>query len=276
MLAGRAVLKKMFSLNAHETSYDIELEQRIAYGMLPISVNAGDDQEREDYLQSYVETYLNEEIKAEGHIRNLGSFARFLEIASLTASGQINISGLAREAGISRDTVRGYFSIFEDTLIGMWLPAYRPRAKIKEVARPKFYWFDSGVLNAAAGGFKQPMPSEWKGVLFEHTIHHELVSYQHYSNLKGSLGFWRTPGKNEIDFLWWHGDTIIAIEAKCSKRFRKEYLKGINSFSAGVPLAASYVVYCGEKELQVGQTRVVPFGTFCKRLHQGEILPAIS
>jgi predicted AAA+ superfamily ATPase len=71
-------------------------------------------------------------------------------------------------------TDQGYFSVFEDTLLGSWLPAYRPRAKIKEVSTPKFYWFDSGVLNIASGAFDQPMPSDWKGVLLEHWIHHEL------------------------------------------------------------------------------------------------------
>ena len=89
-------------------------------------------------------------------MRNIGSFARFLDVAALAAGTQINMTGLARDSGISRDTVRGYFSVFEDTLLGSWLQAYRPRAKVKEAVSPKFYWFDSGVLNAAAGAFWQP------------------------------------------------------------------------------------------------------------------------
>ena len=93
----------------------------------------------------------NEEIKSEGLVRNAGTFARFLEVACLAAGQRVNMAGLARDAQVSRDTVRSYFSIFEDTLLGSWLPAYRPRSKVKEVAAPKFYWFDAGVLHAAAG-----------------------------------------------------------------------------------------------------------------------------
>lgn len=272
MLAGRALLKKMFCLNANETKYTIDSKQRTFYGMLPMSVSAESDEQKEAYLESYVVTYLNEEIKAEGLTRNLGSFSRFLEVAALSAASKINISGLARDAGIGRDTVRGYFSIFEDTLLGSWLPAYRPRAKVKEVAKPKFYWFDSGVLNASAGAFKQPMPRDWEGVLFEHTVYHEIVSYMEYSKLKGSLGFWQTSSGTEIDFLWWYGDKIIAIEVKSSDKFRNDYLKGIKSFSETNKLAKSYIIYNGKKELIVEGTKVLPFQVFCKKLHEGEIL----
>src|SRR5690606_17847225 len=119
------------------------------------SVLAEGDDEREDFLRAYVTTYLAEEIRAEGFVRDLGAYSRFLEVAALMAGQRTNVSGLARDAGVSRDTTRGYFDVLVDTLIGDWLPAYRPRAKVKEVALPKFYWFDAGVLNAAAGAFDQ-------------------------------------------------------------------------------------------------------------------------
>jgi predicted AAA+ superfamily ATPase len=83
-------------------------------------------------------------------MRDLGGFSRFLEVACLAASQRTNVSGIARDAGVSRETVRGYFEVLVDTLIAYWLPAYRPRAKVKERALPKLYWFDPGVLHAAA------------------------------------------------------------------------------------------------------------------------------
>jgi len=188
------------------------------------------------------------------------------------AGQTINVTGLAREAGISRDTVRSYFSIFEDTLLGNWLPAYRPRAKVREVAHPKFYWFDAGVLNAVAGAFEQPMPAEWKGVLLEHWIHHELRSYMHYQKVKGNLSYWKTHHGTEIDFLWNYGEEFVAIEVKHAKRFRKEYLKGIDSFSENKGLSSSWLVYLGEQELKVKQTRILPVIEFLKKLHYGEII----
>lgn len=272
MLAGRAILRYLFPLTSQEINYEIPSEQLIQFGMLPLSINASNQEAREEYLNSYVTTYISEEIKFESLVRNVASFARFLEIAALMAGQTINVTGLARESGISRDTVRSYFSIFEDTLLGSWLPAYRPRAKVREVAHPKFYWFDAGVLNAVAGSFEQPMPSEWKGVLLEHWIHHELRSYMHYQKVKGKLSYWKTHHGTEIDFLWNYGEKFVAIEVKHAKRFRKEYLKGIDSFSANKGLSSSWLVYLGEQELRVKQTRILPVIEFLKKLHYGEII----
>ncbi len=165
-------------------------------------------------------TYLTEEIRAEGLVRDLGGFSRFLEVAALAAGQTTNVSSLARDAGVARQTLRGYFDVLVDTLIGDWLPAYRPRAKVKEIALPKFYWFDAGVLHAAAGGFDQPLPADWNGVLLEHLVFHEIRSYLHYNNVKGSLGYWRTPSGSEVDFVWWYGAKMAAIEVKSSRSFR--------------------------------------------------------
>ena len=272
LLAGRAITRRLFPLNGAEVEFSMPAEQLIQYGNLPGRINLHKKEQFEDFLTAYVDTYISEEVKSEGLVRNIGSFARFLDVAALAAGTQINITGLARDAGIGRDTVRGYFSIFEDTLLGSWLPAYRPRAKVKEVVSPKFYWFDSGVLNAAAGAFRQPMPSDWKGVLFEHWIHHEIRSYLDYSRSRGSLGFWRTPSGAEIDFVWWYGDDIVPIEVKSSKEVRSSVVKSIRSLSKHKVFRASYVVYPGEKELRIEDTWVLPVNRFLKKLHAGEIL----
>jgi uncharacterized protein len=273
LLAGRALLAKLAPLNTGEIGSDLTAQQMMNYGLLPLSVTAADNTTREDFLKAYVDTYLREEIKYEGIVRHVGSYARFLEVASLCAGQQVNMSNLARESEISRDTVRSYFSIFEDTLLGQWLPAYRPRAKLKEVASPKFYWFDSGVLNAAAGAFDQPMPQDWKGILLEHWIHHELITYMNYAQTKGSLGFWRTPSGSEIDFFWWYGKIFVGIEVKSSKKFRPEFLKGIKAFSKEKKLHSSWLVYLGSEELKVGHTRVLPVKSFLQLLHQGKVIP---
>lgn len=271
LLAGRAIVKNLFPLTAGELDFSVPIPQLLRYGAMPLSVNAADDNAREEFLRAYVTTYLAEEIKAESLVRDLGSFGRFLEIASLAAGQTTNVSGLARDAGVSRETVRGYFDILVDTLLGSWLTAYRPRAKVKEVAQPKFYWFDPGVLHAAAGGFDQPLPADWDGVLLEHLIHHELRSHIHYAGVKGSLGYWATPSGSEVDFVWWHGRNVVAIEVKAAREFRREFKKGLDSFSAGTP-ATSYVVYRGDRELKVDQTRVLPVEEFLRRLHAGDVI----
>jgi len=272
LLAGRAVVRNLFPLTTAEMDFSVPMEQLLSYGAMPLSVNAADNAEREDFLRAYVSTYLAEEIKAEALIKDLGDFGRFIEVAAVVAGQTTNVSGVARDAGVSRETVRGYFEVLVDTLVGSWLPAYRPRAKMKEVALPKFYWFDPGVLHAAAGGFDQPLPGDWDGVLLEHLVHHELRSRIHYANVKGSLGYWKTPSGSEVDFVWWHGRNVVLIEVKNGRDYRREYRKGIEAFLGGGTKAKSYIVYRGELELNVDGTRVLPIEKFLQRLHKGEIL----
>lgn len=271
LLAGRAVMRQFFPLTAGEMEFSVPVSQVLRFGALPLSATAPDDEAREDFLRAYVTTYLSEEIKAEGLVRNLGSFSRFLQVAALAAGQRTNVSNIARDAAVSRDTVRGYFEVLVDTLIGTWLPAYRPRSKVKETAQPKFFWFDPGVLHAAAGGFDQPMPADWNGVLLEHLLLHELRSHLHYAGVKGSLGYWATPSGSEVDFVWWRGARIVAIEAKHNREFRREYRKGLESLLAS-DAAQSYVVYLGDRELNVDGTRVLPLENFLRLLHQGEII----
>lgn len=128
LLAGRAVLRTLFPLTAAELNFAVPALQRLSFGSMPLSVTAADDRAREDYLRAFVTTYLAEEIRAEGLVRNLGSFSRFLDVAALAAGQATNVSAISRDAGVSRETARGYFEILTDTLIGDWLPAYRPRA----------------------------------------------------------------------------------------------------------------------------------------------------
>ena len=271
LLAGRAVVRNLFPLTTGETGASAPIRQLLRFGSLPMSVTARDDAQREDFLRAYVTTYLTEEIKAEALVRNLGSFSRFLAVAALSAGQTTNVSSLARDAGVSREAARGYFDVLVDTLIGTWLPAYRPRAKVKEVGLPRFYWFDAGVLNAAAGGFDQPLPADWQGALLAHLVFHEIRSHLHYAGVRGSLAYWRTPSGSEVDFVWWHGSTRVAIEVKHGRQYRPEYRKGLAAL-LGSMKAASYIVYLGDRALDVDGTRVLPIDTFLRRLHAGEIL----
>lgn len=271
LLAGRAVLKRLFPLTTSETGFSLPVTQLLRFGALPLSVVAESDDAREEFLRAYVTMYLNEEVKAESLVRNLGSFSRFLEVAALAAGQTTNISNIARDAAVSRETARGYFDVLVDTLIGTWLPAYRPRAKVKELAHPKFYWFDPGVLHAAAGGFDQPLAADWQGVLLEHLVLHEIQSYLHYAGVRGTLGYWATPTGSEVDFVWWRGNKIVAVEVKHGREYRPAYRKGIAALLATTK-AQSYVVYLGDRELEIGGTHVLPVAAFLRSLHAGNVL----
>lgn len=272
LLAGRAVVRNMYPLTTFEMNYSVPLGQLMRYGSLPLSVTADSDEAREDFLRAYAVTYLAEEIKAEGLVRDLGSYSRFLQVAAIAAGQRTNVSGLARDAGVNRETTRGYFDVLVDTLIADWLPAYRPRAKVKETALPKLYWFDTGVLNAAIRAFDQPPPADWDGVLLEHLLLHEIRAHVHYKSVKGSLGYWATPSGTEVDFVWWHGAHMVAIEVKASATFRKEYTRGLSTLREAIPSARTLVVYRGTEELLVDGIRVLPVELFLRKLHAGEVL----
>ncbi len=274
LLAGRAITRNLGPLTGQEVGLaDYDLDQYLSFGLLPLSVTADGLEAREDFLRSYLVTYLSQEIKAEALVKNIGSFTRFLRVAALCAGQQVNISAIAREAMLSRDAVYGYFEVLEDTLIGSWLPAYRPRAKVKESFSPKFYWFDSGVLYAASGGLEQPLPADFQGILLETLIHHELKSFMEYHRIKGSLGFWRTPSGSEVDFVWWYGDRAIAIEVKSAHCFRSDQLDGIRALRRSkLRVTKAFVVYRGDAELEVDGVNILPVRGFLNQLYSGELL----
>ncbi len=135
------------------------------YGTLPNTIVDSDT--RIDQLEAYVGTYLREEIKEEAATRNVQAFSRFLEVAAIVNGQVTNLSNIARDAGVPRTTVSSYFEILVDTLLGSWLPAWMPKAKIKDVAHPKFYFFECGVARAIQKLLHDNPSSTERGILFE-------------------------------------------------------------------------------------------------------------
>ncbi len=131
------------------------------------------------YLQTYAETYLKEEIREEELTRNFGNFARFLEIAARQNGQLTNTTSIARDAGVARQTVQGYFDILIDTLTGFWLEPWKLKRATKQVRHPKFYFFDSGVVRALSGRLPYPAMPEESGPLFECFIINEIRVYLH-------------------------------------------------------------------------------------------------
>jgi predicted AAA+ superfamily ATPase len=116
------------------------------------------------------------------------------------------------------------------------------------------------------------MSADWNGVLLEHLVLHEMRAFMHYGGIKGSLGFWATPSGGEVDFVWWHGTKMVAIEVKSSRRYRREFGAGIQSLEAGFKgRVRSFVVYRGDEELNVEGTSALPVELFLRRLHGGEV-----
>jgi predicted AAA+ superfamily ATPase len=274
LLGGRARTLKFYPLTTEETDFFQDPLVSCLYGMLPMSVIEVDPKEKERFLKGYLENYLIDEIQRETQIRNFDGFQRFLNCAAICSTQPINFQNIARDAQVSRDSVTSYFQVLEDTLIGYRLPAFAGRVKVKQTQSPKFYFFDSGVLNAAAGYLETSAPSDWLGYLMETWIGHELRAYLDLHEKKGILSYWRTPSGTEVDFVWSDGDQHVLIEVKAARKFRNEHLSAIRSFTESKTVKRSFVVYLGSDSLKVDDTLILPATEFLKRLSDGQVIGA--
>ena len=168
-------------------------------------------------VRSYINTYLKEEIAAEGLVRNLPAFSDFLRAASFSDTEVVNYSNIASDCGVSSKTVKEYFQILEDTLIGSFLPAYTRRPKRKVIFSPKFYFFDVAIVNELTRRGELQCGSEASGKAFENWLYHELSSYILYREKNDLLSYWRLADSGrEVDFVV--NDCEIVIEAKASEK----------------------------------------------------------
>lgn len=274
LLAGRVISRQLHPLTVAELPAAPPVDDLLRFGGLPLVRTERTLATRIDLLEAYVATYLTQEIRAEALVRSLESFSRFLEVAAL-ANGQVtNVAGLARDSAVARPTVQGYFEVLTDTLLGAWLPAWRPRAKVKEAQHPKFYLFDCGVVRALSHRLREPLDSAERGHLLETWVFHELRSYMAYCGCGGTLAYYRTPSGTEVDFIWSRGKHRIGIEVKASQQWRSEHGRALRELCTQKTLTACHGVYLGEAPQQDGPVHVRSLYAFLKELSAGKILPA--
>ncbi len=278
LLAGRALTLSMESFSAAELGDLFDLEFALNWGMLPFVWN--DPQYAADILAAYVNIYLKEELQAEGLIRNVPPFIRFLSIAGQINGQIVNVQNIARAAAVARSTVENYFGVLSDTLVGRFLPAWRPGLKVREATQPKFYWFDAGVARAAAGLLRDPADRLWQGAALETMIYHELRVYNEVSRKHRPLHYYRTPAGVEIDFVIETAGRrpdslprVIAVEVKRAERWDRAWEKPVRSLAdnAGVTVERMFGVYCGSRSYQFDSLTVLPFADFIKALFAGEV-----
>jgi predicted AAA+ superfamily ATPase len=274
LLAGRVISRQMYPLTVAELRGDPAIDDLLRFGGLPLVRSERLAASRIDLLEAYVETYLTQEIRAEALVRSLDSFARFLEAAALANAQMTNVTSLARDSAVARPTVQGYFDVLTDTLIGAWLPAWRPRAKVKEVAHPKFYLFDCGVVRALSRRLREPLEGAERGALLETLVLHELRAQVSYSGGGGSLSYYRTPSGTEVDFIWSRGALAVGIEVKASPRWSPKYSRALIDLQKSGIVTACYGVYLGEVALRDGPVDVLPIFEFLRELAAGRILAA--
>jgi len=259
LLGGRSVYCRMHPFTASELGDSFSMNKTLQTGLIPV-VDRSDDPSKT--LSAYVDIYLREEIMAEGLVRNLGSFARFLEIISYSHGAILNVSNLARECQISRGIVTGYIDILEDLLLSYRLNVFTRRAKRKTASHPKFYLFDIGLYRRLRQRGPLDVESEITGPALEGLVGQHLRAYADYALPDTQLFYWRSLAGNEVDFILYGGNTFAAIEVKNTHVIRPLDFNGLRSFGDDYPEASRLLLYRGNIPMKHKNIRVIPVELF--------------
>jgi uncharacterized protein len=280
LLAGRALSKKFFPLTLKELDQTFNLSQILFSGTLPKAVNAESKDAVNDFLFSYVETYLKEEIFQEAVTRNLNEFSKFIELAGQYNGQIINFENLSREIGKSGDTVKSWFQILQDTLVGQMIESYQFGIAQKETKHPKFYYFDCGVARAAQGVESIEDIPEQRGFYFENLILNELRAYFEVHRKKYKIFYYSISSYGDLDFLIEvKKKTIsapaqfIGLEVKFSKTWKADYEKVILKIKQERPdrLLKAVAIYLGEQRLSRNGIDIFPLDQFIDQLWKHKI-----
>jgi len=220
-------------------------------------------------LRAYVGTYLQEEIRAEGLTRSIEAFSRFLNVAGTCNGEQVNFTSVGSDAGVPPRTVREYFQILEDTLVGYPLPAFQKTSKRKPVATAKFFFFDVGVANTLLKRSEFQAGSESFGRALEHLIFLELRAYLDYRRSDLPLCYWRSRSRLEVDFVI--GDHV-AIEVKAKARVTPRDFAGIGALADELALERRVVVCSEPRRRRDANVEILPVEEFLDDLWNDRIL----
>jgi len=266
LLGGRALRYELYPLVSAEIP-EFDLLRALNHGLLPRHY---DSKNPNKLISAYIGNYLRDEIASEARIRNVGLFARFLEMAALTNGEMVNYTNIASDCGVSATTVKEYFQILEDTLIGRYLPAFQKRPKRRVVTTPKFYLFDVGITNFLLNRSEIKPNSELFGKAFEHFIYQEIYAHSRYSGKEYPICYWRTASQLEIDFVL--GDHEVAIEVKATEQANSRHLKGLKAFAEEYNVKKKILISNDPLPRLMGDTLILPWKVFLERLWNDEII----
>lgn len=266
LLGGRAAQKRLHPFMAAELGDQFRLNEALTLGMLPVVLGGAAPTE---ILRAYNGLYLREEVQAEGMVRNVGNFARFLEAISFSHAGVLNLANVARECQVGRKTAEGYLEILEDLLLGFQLPVFTRRAKRALAAHPKFYFFDAGVYRANRPTGPLDSPSEIDGAALEGLVAQHLRAWCDYTAGTHHLYYWQTRTQAEVDLILYGDSGLYALEVKNSVRVRPEDLRGLRAFGTDYPEARRLLLYCGHQRLLQDGVLCVPVDEFLRDLRPG-------
>lgn len=267
LLGGRAWRYEMFPLTTVEIG-GVDLLRALNQGLIPAHYLQHNYKKS---LKAYVRDYLKEEVFNEGLTRNIPAFSRFFDAMGYSHGELTNFSNIARECGVSSKTVKEYYQILVDTLLGTMVEPFKKRKNRQTISKAsKFYLFDVGVAGAITHREIREERGELFDKAFEHFILMQMVAHSSYSEMEYEINFWRTKSGMEVDFILGKGE--IAVEIKGSSRVDNRDLKPLSAFMEEYSPRKGFVV-CNEKAKRVhGNVIVIPWRMFLDDLWEGKVI----
>ena len=262
LLGGRAAVRHMHPFMAAELP-DFDVHRALQFGMVPLITMARNPR---DTLSAYASLYLEQEVKAEGLVRQVGSFARFLEVVSFSHGGVLTLTNVAHDAAVNRKTVEGFVDVLEDLLVSFKVPVFTKRARRATAVHPKFYFFDAGVFRSLRPDGPLDQPSEIDGAALEGLVAQQLRAWIAYTPDDHELFYWRTRSGVEVDFVVYGTQQFSAIEVKNSDRVRPADLRGLKAFREDYPECQPLLLYRGADKLDVDGIPCWPVEHFLRGL----------
>jgi uncharacterized protein len=266
LLGGRALRYELYPLVYSEID-NFNLNKVLSWGSLPRHYLS---EKPKKLLSAYIGSYLRDEIIAEAKLRNITAFTKFLESAAFSNGEIVNYTIIAADCGVSSVTIKEYFSILEDTLIGRFVPAYTKKAKKRIVSSPKFYYFDIGVANFLLKLNGVVEKTEAYGKSLEHLVYLEMYAYCKYNDLDYDISYWRTSAQTEVDFVV--GNAEIAIEVKATDNIQNKHLKGLKQFAEDYKPKRAIVVSTDKYYRKSDNIEMMHIEYFLKELWKNKII----
>lgn len=259
LLAGRAILKKMHPFFAAELGKEFDLEKALEFGLVPLIYQS---ERSEQELRTYAALYLKEEVQAEGLVRNVGDFARFMEVMSFSHGSVLNTSNISRECEVKRKTVDNYLQILEDLMLSFTLPVFNKRAQRALSSHSKFYFFDTGVFRSLRPMGPMDLKQEMQGPALEGLIAQHIRAWVDEQNGNWELAFWRTRSGLEVDFVIYGPNGFWAIEVKNGATVSPSDVRGLEAFREDYPESKQLLLYRGKKKAMQKGILCVPCEEF--------------
>ncbi|MCE5319027.1 MAG: AAA family ATPase [Parachlamydia sp.] len=268
LLAGRAFVNNLYPFSFFEVEEQFDLEEALNWGLMPKMFEYPDVEIKKQYLQTYAHTYLKEEIWEEHFVKDLEPFRRFLEVAAQMNGKIINYANIARDVGIDEKTVKSYYIILEDTLIGFFLEGFEHSFRKRLSTKPKFYFFDMGVARALARILSLPLQASTPayGEAFEHFIILECIKLRDASHSEYRFSYLKTKDDAEIDLVVERpGQSVLFVEIKSSTHVTREQLSSFIHLTRDFGECEAICLCDDPLEKLIDHVRVIPWKEGLKR-----------